>query len=74
MRIVLSEQHQKLKWPGLVPAISNLTHAVSYRIEAVLFQQIGIPAVVSGPGYIEQAHKPDEWIEVSELRKCEGFK
>lgn len=52
---------------------SNDTFAVSYCTEAGLFQQIGIPAVVCGPGSIEQAHKPDEWIEVSELRKCEAF-
>jgi acetylornithine deacetylase len=52
---------------------SNDTFAVSYCTEAGLFQQIGIPAVICGPGNIEQAHKPDEWIEVSELRTCEGF-
>ncbi len=52
---------------------TNDTFAVSYCTEAGLFQEIGIPAVVCGPGSIEQAHKPDEWIAVSELRKCEGF-
>ena len=72
--------------PGLAPekespaehlalhlANANSTHAVSYCTEAGLFQQIGIPAVVCGPGSIKQAHKPDEWIEVGELRKCEAF-
>ena len=72
--------------PGLAPekdspaehlalhlATANGTHAVSYCTEAGLFQQIGIPAVVCGPGSIEQAHKPDEYIEISELRKCEVF-
>lgn len=52
---------------------SNSTHTVSYCTEAGLFQQAGIPAVVCGPGSIEQAHKPDEFIAVSELRACEGF-
>ena len=52
---------------------SNGTFAASYCTEAGLFQQAGIPAVVCGPGSIEQAHKPDEWIEISELRKCEVF-
>jgi acetylornithine deacetylase len=52
---------------------TNSTHTVSYGTEAGLFQQAGIPAVVCGPGSIEQAHKPDEFIAVSELRKCEGF-
>ena len=72
--------------PGLAPehdspaehlalhlANANATHAVSYCTEAGLFQQIGLPAVICGPGSIEQAHKPDEYIDVSELRKCEGF-
>lgn len=54
-------------------AAANGTHAVSYCTEAGLFQQIGVPAVVCGPGSIEQAHKPDEFIAVSELRKCEQF-
>jgi acetylornithine deacetylase len=52
---------------------SNSTHTVSYCTEAGLFQQAGIPAVVCGPGSIEQAHKPDEFIAVSELRACEVF-
>jgi acetylornithine deacetylase len=52
---------------------SNATHTVSYCTEAGLFQQAGIPAVVCGPGSIEQAHRPDEFIAVSELRKCEEF-
>jgi acetylornithine deacetylase len=52
---------------------SNSTHTVSYCTEAGLFQQAGIPAVVCGPGSIEQAHKPDEFIAVSELRLCEQF-
>jgi acetylornithine deacetylase len=72
--------------PGLAPekdspaehlalhlANANSTHAVSYCTEAGLFQQIGIPAIICGPGDIEQAHKPDEYIDVSELRKCEAF-
>jgi acetylornithine deacetylase len=52
---------------------SNSTHTVSYGTEAGLFQQAGIPAVVCGPGSIEQAHKPDEFIAVTELRACEVF-
>jgi acetylornithine deacetylase len=52
---------------------SNGTHTVSYCTEAGLFQEIGIPAVVCGPGNIEQAHKPDEFIAVDQLRKCEVF-
>ncbi|MFN4141876.1 acetylornithine deacetylase [Aestuariivirga sp.] len=61
-------EHLALRLAG-----ANSTHAVSYCTEAGLFQEIGIPAVICGPGSIEQAHKPDEYIDTSELRKCEGF-
>ncbi len=52
---------------------TNSSHTVSYCTEAGWFQSIGIPTVVCGPGSIEQAHKPDEFIAISELRKCEQF-
>ena len=51
----------------------NSTHAVSYCTEAGLFQQIGIPAVICGPGNIEQAHKPDEFVSIQQLKLCEAF-
>ncbi len=47
------------------------THCVSFGTEAGLFEQIGIPSVVCGPGHIEQAHRPDEFIEVGQLVRCE---
>ncbi len=46
---------------------------VGYGTEAGLFQQAGIPAVVCGPGSIEQAHKPDEYVELTQLEACERF-
>ena len=67
------EQDSPAEHLALHLANANSTHAVSYCTEAGLFQQIGIPAVICGPGSIEQAHKPDEYIDVSELRKCEQF-
>ncbi len=51
----------------------NSTHAVSYCTEAGLFQQLGVSAVICGPGYIEQAHKPDEFVEVNQLSLCETY-
>ena len=48
----------------------NDTSAVSYMTEASWFQHSGCPTVVCGPGDIAQAHKPDEFIAVSELVKC----
>ena len=46
---------------------------VSYGTEASQFQRAGIPSVVCGPGSIEQAHKPNEYIEVEQVRACERF-
>jgi acetylornithine deacetylase len=46
---------------------------VAYGTEAGLFAEIGIPAVVVGPGDIAQAHRPDEFIEAAELDRCVTF-
>ncbi len=47
---------------------------VAYGTEASLFQDMaGIPSVVVGPGDIDQAHKPDEWIALADLEKCNAF-
>jgi len=73
-------------YPGLVmdessPAVrtaleitgANRAEAVSYGTEAGYFQQAGIPAVICGPGSIDQAHKADEFVALSELVACEAF-
>jgi len=52
---------------------ANQVEAVAYGTEAGHFQNYGIPAVICGPGSIEQAHRPDEFCEVSELTACEAF-
>ena len=47
---------------------------VAYTTEGGLFADIArIPTVVCGPGSIEQAHKADEFIALSELDKCDRF-
>lgn len=46
---------------------------VAYVTEAGLFQQAGIPAIVCGPGSIEQAHKADEYIALEQLEQCDRF-
>jgi acetylornithine deacetylase len=49
------------------------TGKVSYGTEASQFQRAGIPTVVCGPGSIEQAHKPNEYIELTQVAACEDF-
>jgi len=46
---------------------------VAYGTEAGLFHQAGIPTVVIGPGSIDQAHKADEFVAISELERCNAF-
>jgi acetylornithine deacetylase len=47
---------------------------VGFGTEGGLFSQVlGIPTVVCGPGSIEQAHKPDEFIAVEQMRRCDSM-
>jgi len=46
---------------------------VAFGTEAGGYSADGIPSVVVGPGSIDQAHKADEFIAVSELEKCGVF-
>lgn len=48
----------------------NGTGIVAFGTEAGLFQALGLDCVVCGPGSIEQAHKPDEYIEISQMEAC----
>jgi len=46
---------------------------VSFGTEASQFQQAGIPTVICGPGSIHQAHKPNEFVTLEQIAKCEAF-
>jgi acetylornithine deacetylase len=52
---------------------SNKTIAVPFATEGGQFQSAGIPTIVCGPGNVNQAHQPDEFIEIAEIEKCIGF-
>ncbi len=51
----------------------NETYAVPYGTEASHFQSAGCSTVVIGPGSIDQAHQPNEYLEADELDKCMDF-
>ncbi len=59
----------------LVRHLSQLNESgrVSYGTEAGHFQNAGIPGVIFGPGSIEQAHLPDEYIDVEQMKACSDF-
>ena len=72
--------------PGLAPEPNSIAEAlarrltganrsgtVAYGTEAGHFQRTGISAVVCGPGDIEQAHKPDEFVALDQLAQCAAF-
>lgn len=70
--------------PGLKPEVNgaaeqlarqitgdNGVHAVSYATEAGQFQTAGYSVVICGPGSIDQAHQPDEFITLDQV--AEGW-
>jgi len=73
-------------FPGLATAVDseivelakaltggNATIKVAFGTEAGLFHESGIPAIICGPGSIDQAHKPNEWVALEQLALCETF-
>ena len=46
---------------------------VSYAAEAGQFQQAGFATVICGPGSIEQAHQPDEFLAITQFEKGAAF-
>ena len=51
----------------------NSAEVVPYGTEGGQFQEAGFSAVICGPGSIDQAHQPNEFIAISQVEACEGF-
>lgn len=51
----------------------NDSAVVSYITEAGHFSRAGYPTIVCGPGAMDQGHKPDEFIEASQLEAGDRF-
>jgi acetylornithine deacetylase len=49
------------------------TTNVAFGTEAGIFKGAGIPTVVCGPGSINQAHQPDEYVSLEQLARCQAF-
>jgi acetylornithine deacetylase len=54
-------------------ARANETVKLSFGTEAGLFSALGIPTVIVGPGEIAQAHKPNEFVALEQIARCEVF-
>jgi acetylornithine deacetylase len=51
--------------------IDEIGDKVSFGTEAGLFDSIGINSLVCGPGSIDQAHKPDEFVSREQMQYCD---
>ena len=51
--------------------VDRIGDNVSFGTEAGLFDDIGINCLVCGPGSIDQAHKPDEFVKREQLAYCD---
>ena len=64
---------------GVVRFVKGLTGAngtlkVAFGTEGGLFSQaLGIPTVVCGPGSMAQGHKPDEYVALDQLARCDAM-
>jgi acetylornithine deacetylase len=61
-----------IDYTRLINPVDEMGDNVSFGTEAGLFdQQLGINSVVCGPGSIDQAHKPDEFVSRSQMQICD---
>lgn len=64
---------------GVVNFVKGLTGAngtikVAFGTEGGLFSsRLGIPTVICGPGSMAQGHKPDEYVSIEQMARCEAM-
>ncbi len=68
-----TDEKKKIIQMALQKLKSNSISSVSFGTEAGVFNKLGVETIVCGPGNIEQAHKPNEYIEESQIIKCQSF-
>ena len=81
-----SRRFLEVSVPGLAPepgsaaetlgkrlAGRNRTDTVPFGTEAGHYQAAGIPTIVCGPGSIDQAHQPDEFIALAQFEAGAAF-
>ena len=51
----------------------NASEVVAYGAESGHFQEAGFSVVMCGPGSIDQAHQPNEFIELSQVEAGKAF-
>ena len=63
----------RLTYLGTRLAGDNTLGRVSFATDGGHFHQAGVPTIVVGPGSIDQAHKPNEFITLDQIARCEQF-
>ena len=68
---LMTDQHSEAA--ELIAAFcgSRAFGTVAFGTEGGLFDAVGIPTVVCGPGSMDQGHKPDEFVSVAQLAQCD---
>ena len=62
------------RWAWAIPIMDHTAETVARVLMKHVFCDIaGFPTVLCGPGSIDQAHQPDEYIEASEVEAGERF-
>jgi acetylornithine deacetylase len=46
---------------------------VAFGTDGAVLQAAGLPTVVCGPGFMDQGHRPDEFVEVAQLERCDAL-
>lgn len=68
------EAYREREDSALVTMAEQLTGhsaaSVAFATEAPYLQQLGLETLVMGPGSIDQAHQPDEYIELASIKPC----
>ncbi|MCO7224455.1 acetylornithine deacetylase [Pleionea sp. CnH1-48] len=64
-------QHHHLEHLCDVSGTTAIT--ADYVTEASLFEQMGIPSIVLGPGSIDQAHRPNEQLPIAAIGEAENI-
>ncbi len=67
-----SRDSKVIAYTQSINPVNKFGHNVSFGTEAGLFDQhLGINSIVCGPGSIDQAHKPDEFVSREQLQYCD---
>src|SRR6202790_1408478 len=70
--LAASETDAIVRW-AMQLSNNSTVGKVSYGTEAGLFQKMGVPTVICGPGDIAEAHRPNEFVALEQLAQCEAF-